>query len=209
MTYEQIVAEVERRGGGTDRATAETMVVAAVHALADRIPAVAVEPVAGALPAPLAEIVRAGSHQGGFDADEFFERVGAREGTGAGAAREHAQLACAALAEALTPEVRDQLRAHLPEPLAELFEPRGVAAAPPAHPHAREHERRRPLASARPGSTRPLSEAGPEATAQSGSIAASDEPHAERKLSSGQPQRGDTLSSGRPGSHRPLSEGED
>jgi hypothetical protein len=63
------------------------------------------------------------------------------------------------------------------------------------------------LATGRPGSQHPVSEAHPE-TAQERSVVNAENPHAETKLSSSrgttQERRAETLATGAPGSHRPL-----
>jgi uncharacterized protein (DUF2267 family) len=129
---------------------------------------------------------------------EFYARVAAREGVEPGFAREHAQSACRALAEALDDDTRRHLTSRLPDELAPLFErtPRSSARPQVGHSGARK---RTTLSEGRPGSRKPLAAAAPE-RAQQDSVTRSDNPHADTKLSSSsgttQEREGETLARG-------------
>ncbi len=121
------------------------------------------------------------------------------------AAQAHELIAsvCRVLAEELSTEALARLRAALPPGLATLFAPSAEPAEPP--PHAPEPRRSATLASARPGSRHPLSEAQPR-TGQVDSVGA-DNPHGDSKVSSAHSEdlsRGE-LAAGHPGSARAVS----
>jgi hypothetical protein len=88
-----------------------------------------------------------------------------------------------ALARALGPDARVRLAGELPPAWAEMLEdPHDVPRDRRPAPMPDRNEARR-LANARPGSSAPLSDAAP-ASGQADSIAISDDPHGDRKLSS-------------------------
>jgi uncharacterized protein (DUF2267 family) len=124
-------------------------------------------------------------------------------GTTAAQAHELIASVCRVLVEELSIEAIAALRAALPVGLATLFEPSAEGAPLPTHtPELRQSGS---LATARPGSQHPVSEAQP-ARIQHESVAAAN-PHATGKLSSNEPEdrSRETLAAGRPGSSRPVS----
>jgi len=187
------------RTGLPDRLTAELALRATLGALAARLTKDEAEALSARLPPMLARVVELVEYEGDLDADTIYERVGRRSGTPTRIAREQADVVLAALAEHLDDELKRRLVRALPEPIAERFRehdegeppPHPIVVAPPAST----------LATGRPGSRRPLSEARPE-RAHAESIARSDDPHAERKLSTSrgltQELLGRTLATGRP-----------
>jgi uncharacterized protein (DUF2267 family) len=143
--------------------------------------------------------------------DALYERVARSEHVQTGFALEHTQAVCQVVGEVASAEAHTLLRHHLPRSVAELFEPRSFPDNPPPHLH-HSHRRARSLAEARAGSRRPVSEAGPSAGAHPDSVAKSEDPHAETKLSSSrgmtQEREHESLSEGQEGSSHPLSDGE-
>jgi uncharacterized protein (DUF2267 family) len=141
-----------------------------------------------------AEPLRLGSYQGELVPEEFYRLVAWHEGRRPAISTEHAQVACAVLAGALSEVTLQRLSRQLPW-LATLFArpdaravPRGThslqAALAPEHTLAAGRPgSSQPLSEARPTSQRPLSEAKPE-SAHAQSVARSDDPHAGTKLSS-------------------------
>ena len=109
-------------------------------------------------------------------------------------------------AEALRGEVVARVRLELPADFGALLERPQEGAARGVH----LVPERRTLAEGRPGSSRPLYSARADRV-QSQSVAATDNPHGDDKLSSArgltQEREAETLAEGRPGSTRPLSEG--
>jgi uncharacterized protein (DUF2267 family) len=141
-----------------------------------------------------------------LEAAQLYGLVDEATGLGRAHAREAVQVACAALGEQLDPEMRAHLGAHLSGSAAALFEP--PAPLPEPEPTLHPAERRtRTLSEGRPGSPRPMSEAG---FAHTESIAASPAPHAEQKLSTSHgistEREHTTLAEGRAGSTHPVSE---
>ena len=111
-----------------------------------------------------------------------------------GIAVEQAQVVCRALAELLPEPDLERLKKHLPE-LADLLQVPELGAAPVPPRRLRSAPGDHTLAGGRPGSTRPISEAGgpsdrdlaggdPEDLAQTQSVARTRNPHGETKLSS-------------------------
>lgn len=141
--------------------------------------------------------------------DEFYALVAKAEAVPVARALEHAQIVCGVLAEAaLSPATVTRLQKHAPF-LADLFERRAAPAAPspPVHSNAAPaHD----LAGGHPGAHHPIATSNPESLAHRHSIASSDDPHADTRLSSthgtAQEREGRTLASGRPGSQRRLAD---
>jgi hypothetical protein len=136
-----------------------------------------------------------------------LERIAERGGAAAGRAVEAAEVACSVIGQSVPASVRAWLAAALPD-LARFFEPRAAPEPPPVHvghPPSVPHD----LAEGRPGSRHPLADANPLERAHRHSVARSDDPHGDSKLSSArglsQERAGQTLATGEPGSSRPLS----
>lgn len=165
--------------------------------------------VAESLPPDCARVLLGARTNGCSKSSDLFLAVSVREKIALARAVEHAEIACRALGEILSPTARDRLRHALPE-IAELFEPHAQEAVP-VHPQLSLAGGPNDLAEGRPGGSRRLSCASPAELAHRHSIARSDDPHAETKLSSAcgltQEREERTLAAGRLGSRRPLSKG--
>ena len=209
MRYEYFVDLVERGGGFDSREAAERAISATVDVLGELLPSIDVESVADQLPPELAGRLQSGTHRAEFDDEELYRRVGAREGVDVARAREHAHVVCQELTQVVTGEGRDHLRLHLPDSVARLFTLPHEWPDAPERPH--HHPRRtRPLSESRAGSRQPLSEGRPHGHRDS--VAESESPHEDRKISTGRASYDDdssTLGRGKPGSEHPLSEGEE
>jgi uncharacterized protein (DUF2267 family) len=208
VTYETFLDEVCARSGLASREAAERAVRATLDLVGERLSAADARGLAEQLPGPLSRLLAAPRRHAAFDVLELYEHVKETEPVRLGIAVEHARVVCEVLAEALDAEGLALLRARLPAEWASLFRPRtneGASAEPPGPPAGSGHT----LASGRPGSRHPLSEAGPPA-AQSESVVQTENPHADEKLSSAPgPRPGRPLASESPGSDRPLSEARD
>ncbi|HTV19183.1 MAG TPA: DUF2267 domain-containing protein [Polyangiaceae bacterium] len=142
----------------------------------------------------LAEPLVRGAHTGDVELDAFYRCVARLAGVRRGVAREQAQVVCRVLAELVSASTVARLQRSLPQ-LAVLFtfpEPEPPASEPE---HLRED--RAPdhtLAGGQPGSDRPLCDARPPSAVDlptdsaprghAQSIAISDDPHGDSKLSS-------------------------
>jgi uncharacterized protein (DUF2267 family) len=208
-TEDTLLAQIERQGLSSEQAGM------ALRATLEALGAALVEnercAVSATLPAALRQSFDTRAHLPDLDLEGFFQRVRRHERTPAGRSREHAQIVCRALSEALPAEVVVLLTKHVPW-LVPLFESPGKTA-PPDEPERFQGPSRPPtfdgtLARGRPGSRHPLSDSRPE-RAHPESVVRSEEPHADTKLSSAhgftQEREHETLATGRPGAKRPLS----
>lgn len=129
------------------------------------------------------------------DARELYERVARDASVDIGAARELTQIVCGAM-------TIDASR--LPPDVAALFERRDIGSGePPPHKALHGHT----LATGKPGSAHPLSEAKAE-RAQSHSVVREDNPHGDTKLSSAsglsQEDAAESLATARPDDRRTI-----
>jgi uncharacterized protein (DUF2267 family) len=180
---------------------------ATLETLASHLTPTEREFLADALPPHSAQIVREASSAAQGSLNDFFRRVAAHEGVRLGLAVEHAEIVCRALGQTLTHAVLARLGHALPD-LAPLFEPT-TEPAPQLAQSEPAPDVPSDLAEGRPGGTHPLATADPLVLAHRHSVARSDDPHAETKLSSAcgltQEREARTLATGRPGSKRPIS----
>jgi uncharacterized protein (DUF2267 family) len=176
MEASDLFATVEAHAG-IDRHAAERAVRATLASVAEALSSDEADALSRELSPDLRPLVQRHALGLPLDRSAFFAEVAARESVEVGFAVEHAECVCSALAERMSPDLRERLQRHLPL-LASLFELRDETPADiPPLVHGST------LASGRPGSRHPLSEARPE-RAQSQSVARSDNPHADTKLSS-------------------------
>ena len=141
------------------------------------------------LPEPLAGRVRPGG--GRCEPRQVYQRIAHRRGVRLGLAVEQAQVVGQVLAEAVSRPTLERLQQHSPQ-LRELFAGSPAEAAAPARPL--------PEGPARGGGGPPTGH--PEIVAHEHSIARSDDPHGDTKLSSSrgltQEREGRSLSTARP-----------
>lgn len=213
MRHDALIADVRKRWGVPLDDDAERLVEAVLTVLREQIDARDAHALAAALPAvtaaPLARVVQGETH----DARSFIARVSALAAIPLPAAVEGTQVALAALAEVLSDELLMRVRKQLHPEVALAFAPRVDDLAPETpERHFQPEPPRIPhntLASGRPGSEHPVAEARPQ-TAHVHSVARSDAPHADSKLSSArgltQEREHESLAAGRPpGPERPVS----
>jgi uncharacterized protein (DUF2267 family) len=213
MECQRWVEEVQRRTGLATPELAKWAIEATLGVLRQRLLDDEAAALAGALPEPFAGLVRGGAYDEDFGVEELYRRVHRREGVHIGFAAEHAQAVFQVLAEEIDGEILARLRRHLPADYAALLEPRpphSTAGEPPPterRAHGTPPGEGSTLADGRLGSRHPLSEARPQDAHQE-SVARSDNPHGETKISSShgltQERRDDTLAAGTPGSSRPI-----
>lgn len=213
MRYEEFLQRVQDRGGFDTPESAEHVIHATLEVLGQRLLDVDARVVASRLPPTMRDSLLRHGYEGDFDIDELYRRVSDKEGVGASYAVETSQIVCSTLAEMLDDAALQHAKMRLPESLAALFTKEPHAGGPPEQPlhygQPNAVSYGRSLASGHEGSEHPLSEGNP---AHSESIAASDNPHADTKLSTthgtSSEREEHTLSTGRPGARRPLTEGD-
>ncbi|MDI3290009.1 DUF2267 domain-containing protein [Polyangium sp. 15x6] len=212
MDESSFLDEVAWRGGLGETSLARTLSEAVLRAFAETLVPDEARALAHALPEPLAAVLLDGPHLGNLSEDALYRRVADREGTLLGFAIEHTRLVLGILGEKLPETTRLRLRRHLTPELGELLAPREPLPPPPVRlrrPPEPELGKGNTLATGRPGSQKPLSEARPE-RAHAESVVRTENPHGETKLSSSrgltQVREHETLAEGEPGPRRPVSE---
>lgn len=208
----ELVALVADHGPFDSQGQAETAVCATLAALKASLHPEEWAELAGELPSQ--HSAEAGSSPAArppsvTSVDAFYAHVARAEALPVARALEHAQIVCGVLAETvLSSATVTRLQKHAPY-LADLFERRVPAAAPPPPVHP-DNAPARDLAGGRPGAQHPLATGNPESLAHRHSIAGSDDPHADTRLSSShgttQEREGRTLASGRPGAQRRIAD---
>lgn len=158
---EQLLDEITWRTGLSDRTAAGTALDATLEALGERLTAPDAAAFAEALPPPLAAALHRLARHTAPKPSALFARIAVTEGVSPGVALEHGEAVCRALAGALGPELRALLAHRLPTDWAALFAPGSgepPADIPPAGPLPGHGHT---LATGKPGSSHPLSEARP------------------------------------------------
>ena len=197
MTYEQFILAVQRHAGD-DQQIARRAAHVTLEVFGELLSEADQGALADQLPDELAGDVGARPAEEAYALDEFYRRLDIEHDQSVGFQIEHAQAVLAALVDLIDRETRVRLQKHLPEQFQPLLEPREI----PEHDGSKHHEdsrtESRKLSTGKPGSAHPLNEA--EGDAQSDSVATSDNPHGDRKLSSGSdsPNEGHDLATGKP-----------
>src|SRR5690554_1631284 len=184
-TSESMVERVRELGPFADVDDARGALVTTLEVLGECLSRDDARALAGELPEPLAAHVSVG---GGVCAPrQIYQRVAHRRGLRQGVALEQAQIVGQVLAESLSRPTRERLRRHAPE-LDELLASPATDTAPPAP-------------AAEPGAGEPPT-GRPEIVAHEHSVARSDDPHGDTKLSSSrgltQEREGRSLATARP-----------
>jgi uncharacterized protein (DUF2267 family) len=206
MREDALISRVTHLSGFPGRADAMRAIRATLVALGERLRDEERAALERELPASLRSLLNRAAYTGDFDRNELFARVARHGGLDRGCALEYAEVVCSALAMELPWESLTRLRRELGPSIASLLvEPlaRRTTATAPSPPSGST------LASGRPGSGHPLSEARLD-RAQTGSVARTQNPHVDTKLSSSrgltQERLEETLASGHPGAVRSLAE---
>jgi uncharacterized protein (DUF2267 family) len=200
MGYESLVSKVELIGGFDRRDDAERAIAATLEVLGQRLTDSEAQALARALPSKIAVHLRRRGYEGDFGVPELVTRVARKERVSVAFAREHVGAVLGAVGDALPAETATRLRKALPPAMWELFEVRRFPEVE-VPPYPSDGAFARSVAVGRPGSRRPISEARDD-RAQAESVARSENPHGETKLSSArgttQEREAETLASGRP-----------
>jgi len=211
MSEDAFREDVMGRGVIHEPAEAEGAIRSTLEALAELLAPADATAIAAALPPGLASVIVRRPRGSAQPLGDLYARIAASEGVSLGRAVEQVGAVCQAVAEALDVDGRVLLQRRLTPEWAQLFAleerapapdgPPGAPGTAPGHGHT--------LATGRPGSRRPLSEARSPG-AQTESVVASENPHAKTKLSSGAPAAAEApLASARPGAQHPLAGAKD
>lgn len=199
MTHDEFLARVTERTGLTGPEEASRVARAVLGVVGERLGRREVQRLAEDLPAPLTGMLRSDGPPQDFDEGALYARVAGREHVRPGFAVEHTGVVCQVLAEALPEAALHRLHEDLPGPLGALFTPRERRER---FEYVHAEARHGSLAEGAPGSRHPLSEARPE-RAHTHSVARSDNPHGDTKLSSAsgltQEREHSTLATAHPG----------
>lgn len=202
------IDDVGARAGHPERGPIEQGTRAALEALGSALGGVP-PALHDAIPEALRGVLAAGDGRPETTPEALYEQVAASTGLRVGSALEIVQSAVAELGARLAEPARAQLRGLLPDAWAALvLDPRPVGRAPVKGSSTADLGAGRTLATGRPGSGRSLADSAP-AAAHAHSVAATDEPHGDRRLSAARPgpQRSEgTLAKGHPGSDHPVSD---
>jgi uncharacterized protein (DUF2267 family) len=212
MNYDELVELVQERGALESADEARRVLAVTARVLGQRLMPDEAKPIADVLPEAVAERLRATAYERDFEVDELFDRVARGEGAGKAFGKEHAEVVCQIIGDLLPDAARMRLSRHLGPAFARLFEPRPPPSRPPRHFRASpgvDRAQQTTLATGRPGSHNPLSDGAPD-LAHTHSVARSDDPHADTRLSSAagltQERLGDSLATGAPGPAHPVAE---
>lgn len=128
MTYEQFVAEVQRRGAFSDQEQVCNAMRATLEALGERLWESDARAVAECLPRRMGHDLRRVHCKMTYERDAsdaamhaFYACVAAREGVPVEEARRHAQIVCQVLTESVDEGAQLHLRVHLPDIFSVLF----------------------------------------------------------------------------------------
>ncbi len=125
MKHDEFIGQVQHRARLSSRGDAEMATRATLETLAERLAGGEANDLASQLPRGLAGYLRTGLSGEGvhFSVEEFFHRVGEREGVDLSTAIDHARAVIAVLYEAVSPGEMADVRAQLPAEFSQLFEP--------------------------------------------------------------------------------------
>jgi uncharacterized protein (DUF2267 family) len=124
LKYEEFIAQVQRRIDLGSREDAERATRATLETLAERLAGGEAKDLAAQLPREIGVYLRqplAGAGES-LSLDEFFQRVGSREGVALPDATYHARVIIALLSEVVTIGEIENVKAQLPANFRQLFE---------------------------------------------------------------------------------------
>jgi len=204
-SYSDILRRVRELAPFPDDSSAEAALSVVIEALGAMLTRDEQNALSLAVPDELARMLRRAEPWTQSTTRDFFKTVAARRGVSLSHAIEQAVVVCRAVGEVLTPSARGRLARTVPA-LASIMQPPQEYGKPP--PHSGLGERAHDLAEGRPGAEHPLASSDLQRLAHEHSVARSNDPHAETKLSSAcgltQEREARTLATGEPGSRRSL-----
>lgn len=212
MRSTDLLERLQHAAPFADRHAAERAVEATLRTFAAAAPAPLRRALGSELPAEFAPFLSGERSTLTMDAARFDAEIARQLGVAVGFATEQAEIVCAVLGSLVDPELRARLQSGLDPQLGERFAPRSY---PPGPVHAEHGAAAHSLATGRPGGSHPLHEGAPGSqhpvsssrppSAQTGSVASEENPHANTKLSSAhgstQEREHETLAEGRNPGH--------
>jgi hypothetical protein len=207
QTFSEILQRACRLGPFADEAAAARTFLAVVRVASHALLPEERQALAAVLPPEVGSAIGHREPAKLGDLESLVTAIAAAEGVSGGLAVEHLEVAAQALAEALPSPARLLLTRALPW-LSRLLEPRDEpepALVTSEWPAGTPHD----LAEGRQGGRHPLASSDPARLAHRHSIARSDDPHGDSKLSGArglsQEREAETLATGKPSSKRPVS----
>ncbi|TNF26302.1 MAG: DUF2267 domain-containing protein [Deltaproteobacteria bacterium] len=206
MQHDALITRIRHLGRVHDPAMAERLATATLQALGPALPDEARGYLSLHLPEPHRKHLRAQGPELEGALLALFSRVSELSGLPEPAVRDHLPAVFGALSEEVGDKDLPRFKSLTPEYLAQLFviPPPDMGTRPPEYIHPSHGSS---LASGRPGSSRPLSDAAP-SRGHRNSIANSDNPHGESKIATAtgthSEQLNRTLATGRPGHDKPV-----
>lgn len=150
--------------GLTDEPRARRVLHATLAVLGERLVEDEAQTLAEVLPEELAPLLVTAGYDSDFTADELFDRVARREHTSdrpPGRTREESEVVLRVLGDCLSADRRQRIARGLPGIAGDLVAGDRVLGEPPPYAAAMQAPRVATVASSRPGSKHPLSEAAP------------------------------------------------
>jgi hypothetical protein len=207
QTFSEMIQRACQLGPFADEAAAARTLMTVVRVASRSLLPEERQVLAASLPVEVGRVLQDREPARSRDLDGLVNDLAAAEGIGEGLALEHWAVAGRALAEALPQSGRALLMRALPG-LSRLLEPRDEpepVLETRDWPAGTAHD----LAEGRQGGSHPLASSDPARLAHRHSIARSDDPHGDSKLSGArglsQEREAETLATAKPGSRRPLS----
>ena len=187
-THDQIIDHIVRGAAFARTEDAERAARIVLEALRERLADNEADAVARDLPPKLASAMRSARYRADFSPSDLYATVHQRASVSRAIGLEETQVVLHAVGDALSDDTRTLLERELPREWTELlFEEREQSEPPPYAAPRVGPKVRRTLSSGHPGFKRSIAESQPE-TAHTHSVARSDAPHADTKISSGHPQ---------------------
>ncbi len=205
-------ASVAELAGIQSNAHARAALLSVLDGLGAMVPHARRAAVIAELPLRLAEALARRDYDRALGRPWLLDVVAQQEHVRTGSAIEHVQSVLSVLRDRVDPDHFRVFVAELPPAVAALVPPQRTSTTPPppgrpAHGHAHH------LADGRPGFAHAIAESAPPTRAQSHSVAASDAPHADTKLSGApgltQQREHTSLAEAHPGPARTLAEPEE
>lgn len=207
-----IVDRLAEEAGIPSRPDAEAALVMALEALGAMVSYPRRDTIAAALPKVAAEPFGRRPYEPEVGAEDLVDGVARGEQVNPGAAIEHLGAVLVVLRDTLSTDLFRVFVSELPKGVAALIPAyRSLGSAPPRV--SAQGKRVHHLSDARPGSTHTVTEAASDPRAHTHSVAKTDDPHVDTKLSEAegltQGREHESLADAHPGAHRTLADPED